>query len=208
MSNIKNVIFDLDGTLWDSRAQIIKAWQTINPSINVSVDELSSLMGKTTEDFVKFLFPDSDIKLASNYMEQCERAEVDFLNKHGAILYDGVLELLQSLNEKYNLFIVSNCQDGYIESFLNYYKFNELFDDFECNGKTKLSKSNNIKLIIERNNLLRDETCYIGDTYGALVSAKDNNLKFIWSKYGFGNVETYDNLVNSPLEILKVLYEE
>ena len=53
----------------------------------------------------------------------------------------------------YKLFIVSNCQDGYIECFFKAHKLDKYFTDYECPGRTGLSKGENNKLIIERNNL-------------------------------------------------------
>jgi phosphoglycolate phosphatase len=44
---------------------------------------------------------------------------------------------------------VSNCQAGYIEAFLEYYKLKEYFTDFECSGNTMQSKADNIKSIID-----------------------------------------------------------
>jgi hypothetical protein len=40
------------------------------------------------------------------------------LGERGGLLYPGVREGLAQLKEKYPLFIVSNCQSGYIETFI------------------------------------------------------------------------------------------
>lgn len=184
----KNIIFDLDGTLWDSRKQVIDAWKCVFPNINISsVDELNDLMGKTTEDFMNFLFPSFDKDTALDNMTQLEKAEVAYLNVNGANIYTNTINTIKNLSKHHKLFIVSNCQTGYIESFLNYYNLKNNFIDIECNGNTNLSKSKNINLIITRNNLDTNETCYVGDTLSDLNASLDNNIKFIWAKYGFGN---------------------
>lgn len=198
----KNIIFDLDGTLWDSRNQIIDAWKSVFPDINVSsVDELNNLMGKTTEDFMNFLFPNCDKTEAINNMDKLEKAEVSYLNINGANVYTNTINTINSLSSNHKLFIVSNCQSGYIESFLTYYNLSDKFIDIECNGNTKLSKSENINLIITRNKLNPNETCYVGDTLSDLNAAINNNIKFIWAKYGFGNNLVCDTSIDDISEL-------
>lgn len=67
---------------------------------------------------------------------------------------------MDRLSDTYDLFIVSNCQDGYIESFYEYHKLERYFKDYENPGRTGLSKGENIKLVIDRNNL--DAPVYVG----------------------------------------------
>ena len=198
----KNIIFDLDGTLWDSRKQIICAWKSVFPNINIfSADELNNLMGKTTEEFVNYIFPNCDKSKAITNMDKLEKAEIFYLKVNGANIYANTINTINNLSKNHKLFIVSNCQVGYIECFLNYYNLSDKFVDIECNGNTKLSKSENINLIIARNKLNPSETCYIGDTLSDFNASKDNNIKFIWAKYGFGNNLECDTFINDISEI-------
>lgn len=109
------------------------------------------------------------------------------------------------MSKDYDLFIVSNCQKGYIEAFLEYYKLNDLFMDFECSGNTGLNKEKNIKKIIDRNNL--NNSIYIGDTYTDYISSKNNNIRFIYSKYGFGVFE-YDDYINDIFDLIDKVKEK
>ena len=95
----------------------------------------------------------------------------------------------------YKLFIVSNCIDGYIESFLRTSGLSNYFLDFECNGRTKLRKGENIELIIKRNNL--KNAIYVGDTMGDKEAARYAKVPFVYASYGFGEVDEYDYLINS-----------
>ncbi len=90
--------------------------------------------------------------------------------EHGATLYDKLEDTLKVLSKKYKLFIVSNCQDGYIETFMKFYNLDKYFVDFECPGRTNLSKAENIKIVIERNNL--KHPVYVGDTQMDCDAAK------------------------------------
>ena len=56
------IIFDVDGTLWDSTDTVAESWNTAireNSSLDLVVDRqiLSGLFGKTMEDLYRALFP-------------------------------------------------------------------------------------------------------------------------------------------------------
>ena len=204
MATIQNIIFDLDGTLWDSRKEILEAWKEVIPNLNISYDELTQLMGSTNDHFLKTLFPTLSFQEACSSMKLCEQSEVDYLTKNGATLYPNVLETLASLHQNYHLFIVSNCQQGYVDSFLNHYHISHLFQDFESSGITQLPKDQNIKILMERNHILSKNTCYVGDTSKDLKAANLNHISFIWASYGFGDVSNHPYTIRS-LEELKSL---
>ena len=73
-------------------------------------------------------------------------------------------------------------------------KLDKYFTDYECPGRTGLSKGENNKLIIERNNL--KNPVYVGDTEGDAESAKAAGIPFVFAKYGFGNVKEYQYAIN------------
>jgi len=56
------------------------------------------------------------------------------IQKVGGQIYDGVEPGLKFLARKTPLFIVSNCQAGYIETFLDFSGLGPFFQDFECWG--------------------------------------------------------------------------
>jgi len=66
-----------------------------------------------------------------------------------------------------------------------------------------LTKGENIKLIIERNNLINP--VYVGDTDGDLKASRFAGIPFIYAQYGFGEANEYDYMINSFEELLKLL---
>ena len=189
----KNIIFDLDGTLWDSRNTIIDNWNRIllgdklipNP---LEIDDLNPYMGLLADDILRDIVPGISREQLEAIMKEIELHENKTIHEKGGILYPDVAESLAYLEKEHDLFIVSNCQDGYIEAFLKYFGFAGLFKDFESYGRTKQNKAANIQSVINRNQLIISETVYVGDTSTDYDSAKANGLDFIFCAYGFGDI--------------------
>ena len=185
-----NIIFDLDGTLWDSSDTIVLAWNDILKKRNmktIKADVLKSCFGKTFDEIREIVFGNQ--KNSDLLLQDCMNNEIEFIKKYGGNLYNNTIPTLTKLKNNDNqLFIVSNCQSGYIESFLDFYDLRTIFKDYECEGNTKKDKSHNIRILMKRNNIQNKNTIYIGDTMGDMISSKNNNLSFIYAKYGFGIV--------------------
>lgn len=195
-----SIIFDLDGTLWDPTEVVVIAWNNVlkkHKEIKNELlkEDLEGVMGLQVKEIGKRLFPNLDEDLQQNILSECCKYECQYLSKLGGRLYDHVEEVLKSLSQKYKLFIVSNCQDGYIESFYKYHKLDKYFLDFENPGRTGLTKGENIKLIIDRNNLRKP--VYIGDTEGDQQASMFAGIPFIYAEYGFGKVSSFDYSIKS-----------
>ncbi len=188
-----NLIFDLDGTLWDSTNSVLSAWNEVLAKENKELIDacvLEKCFGKTFDEINEIVFGNS--VEGKRILEDCMNNELTHIKKIGGILYKNTLETLAELKKYNNLYIVSNCQKGYIEAFIKYFNLESIFIDFECEGNTKKNKTHNIKILMERNNLNPTNTIYIGDTSGDMLSAKNNHLPFIYAKYGFGNITNCD----------------
>ncbi|WP_195952887.1 HAD family hydrolase [Clostridium saudiense] len=202
------IIFDLDGTLWDSTAEVAKTWTSVIAKYNlnrkeVTVEDLKPCMGKLLDEIASILLPELDPKKQMQVIKECCEYENEYLGEYGATLYDKLEDALKELSKNHKLFIVSNCQDGYIECFFKAHKLDKYFIDYECPGRTGLPKGENIKLIVERNNL--KNPVYVGDTQGDANAAKLANVPFIFAKYGFGNVDEFFNSIESFDELLEII---
>lgn len=183
-----SIIFDLDGTLWDSREGVVRAWNNTLEDMglvpDVTIEKLTPCMGLPLDEIGARLFSSYSKEKRSKIIEQCTVNQMILLKEIGGILYPKLIETLKELKKDYKLFIVSNCREGYIESFLYHHKTEELFDDFEDNGRTGLLKAENIGLIIERNNL--KAPVYVGDTDTDRQATEKAGIPFIFAEYGFG----------------------
>ncbi|GGE27239.1 haloacid dehalogenase [Pullulanibacillus camelliae] len=196
---IDSILFDLDGTLWDSTEACSKIWSEVAAKYNVNkgvaADELKKLFGLPTECIAKRLFHSLSETTALEIMnESCEK-QCPYLETNGGILFPHLMETLMDLKERYRLFIVSNCQEGYIQAFIKGHHLEGYFEDYEYPGRTGLSKADNIRLVVERNHLRNP--IYVGDTLGDKEAAEKAELPFVYAKYGFGELKAYDYAVDS-----------
>lgn len=203
----KAVIFDLDGTLWDSSEQVYQIWNRVfareGSSIRFVREDMGQFMGKTTEEIGRMLFPEKSSEYQKRIMDACTEEEVVFLRQNGAILYEGLEETLRELKKNYDLYIVSNCQDGYVDAFLEAHRLGRYFKDIEMSGRTKKAKGENIRLIIERN--LIEKSVYIGDTEGDEKAARFARIPFIYAGYGFGKAAAPDAVICRLTDLPAVL---
>ena len=171
------IIFDMDGTLWDAAQQILNSWNHVITELKVdrdpiTMEELESMLGKTMDNIAVSLFPFLQPERAIEVLDRCGEYENAYLRENGGKLYEGLEDTLKILQKDYDLYIVSNCQSGYIEAFLEHYRYQKYFKDIEC--------------IIERNGL--QNPIYVGDTKGDYDSSRKAGISFIYAAYGFGNV--------------------
>lgn len=189
----KGILFDLDGTLWDSSREVAISWQEAlkkraDMEINITTEMIQSVMGKSMTDIADILFEMYDFDTRQKLLQYCCDEENKYILAHGGQLLDGLEDTLQELQKRgYHLYIVSNCQVGYIEAFLEYHKLGAYFDDFESFGGTGREKDYNISLVVRRNHL--DRAVYVGDTQGDYLAATRAGLPFIHAKTGYGAVE-------------------
>jgi phosphoglycolate phosphatase len=213
MDSLKNkfdsIIFDLDGTLWDSTETITKAWQTAldkAPYMSHEVmtrERVRSITGMTYDKIFEKLFPFLSTQQRAEVQQLCSVSELEILHKQGGTLYPNLADTLTYLGEKYKLYIVSNCQSGYIELFLDLHNMHPHFLAHQCYGTKGNPKADNIRDIVNDHQL--KNPVYVGDTMGDYESATKAGVPFIFASYGFGVVESGQVATINNFEELKQL---
>lgn len=213
----KSIIFDLDGTLWNSAEQVVSAWNEVLKkylNVQITTDQMMhQFMGKTMTDIANMILPDVDYDTKVSIFNECCNYENEYLLTHGGKLFPNVESTLKELSKDYNLYIVSNCQDGYIQAFMKYHKLEPYFLDFECWGRTKTVKGESIKILMQSNGISNKDAVYVGDTQGDLEACIYADIPFIWAEYGFGNpqdktysVSTFSELIQCVPKVFEVNY--
>ena len=203
------VLFDLDGTRWDSCGVVARSWGKTLAGRGLdwepSAAEIRGIMGMNLEQITEALFSRYGER-AAELCRSCIREENTLVASEGGVLYPGTGDMLAELSARLPLFIVSNCQDGYIQAFLANTGFAPFFCDFACEGSTGLGKAENLALLIRRHGLRAP--VYVGDTESDERSALEAGCRFIHAAYGFGGARTPDAVIDSPAELCALLCAE
>ncbi|OJF77243.1 MAG: hypothetical protein BKP49_03690 [Treponema sp. CETP13] len=209
------IILDIDGTVWDSTQLVANAWNkaiqcskipgaaTLVEKNPLTSEILKTVFGKTMDIIADELF--FSLKKNDRYklLEECDIYETKFLEENKQdITYEGITETIKILSKTYKVFIVSNCQKGYIEHCLDQNKLWPYITAIECFGNTGKKKAYNIAKIVRENNI--KQPVYVGDTQMDYIAATENNIPFIWAAYGFGKPENYTEKITKPVELLKL----
>ncbi len=205
-----SIIFDMDGTLWNSTQEVAQAFNKVlkekHPYVTdeVTADKLQGLFGLPLDVIAVKLFQSVSEEAAVSVMKECCDYECEYLGEHGAILYEGLEDSLDKLSKEYKLFIVSNCQEGYIQCFFKAYpQLEKYFSDYEYPGRSGKYKADNIRMIIDRNSL--KSPVYVGDIQGDADASEEAGVPFIFARYGFGEVKEYFDVIDSIKELAEKL---
>lgn len=181
----RNIIFDLDGTLWDASRAIARGWNEIliDKDPPLTPDDIRSVAGMTMDA----IFEKLGLPFEETLYRKLVNAEHEAIEDEGALLFDGVRETIDKLSKCYNLYIVSNCQQGYIELFLSRMNMSEYFKDHLCWGDTLVPKGQTIRMLMQKHDMTN--AVYVGDTRGDQVAAQDADIPFYFVDYGYGTAE-------------------
>ena len=206
---MKSLIFDIDGTLWDSRAIVAKGYNDYlieigRPDLQVDAEYLKTLFGKTMTEIADIMLCSIPQPQRYDVMLGCMDREDEFLHKDPCdIAFPGVKETLEKLKESYRLFIVSNAQCGYPELMMDKLGIRHLMEGWMCFGDTNLPKGDTIRILMERHGIT--DAVYIGDTQGDLEASCRAGIPFIFCTYGFGTPEEWDAKIDAFIDLPELL---
>jgi len=202
------LVFDLDGTLWNTNESCARGWNNVLsrhgiPYRAITADDVGRVAGLPHEQCIRNTF--RELSEAHIQLISAETALEDnrMVEQHGGTLYPGVSEGLRELARHFPLFIVSNCQAGYIELFLQHSGLGALFRDVECWGNTGQPKTDNLRQVLERNAVTR--AWFVGDTTGDQVAARACGVPFIFAAYGFGQCDDADLRIDVFTDLVSAL---
>lgn len=110
-----SIIFDVDGTLWDSTGIVAEAWSdyltnTEHMDTDVSSERLMGLFGQLLPDIAKALFPEFPEKEQLRIIDGCCQAEHEALLRKCAPLYPQLEETLKTLSQRFPLLLSATAR--------------------------------------------------------------------------------------------------
>ena len=187
----KNIIFDLDGTVTDSKPGIVKGVQYALHCYGVEepdLDKLTSFVGPPLyKSFMNYLGCSED---EAKEVVECYREYYAETGLYENALYDGIEALLYMLKEKgYRLLIASSKPRIYVKRILSYFRVMRYFDIVEGSelDSSRTDKAELLSYVLAKWDLKADECVMVGDRKHDVMGAKANGMDSIAVGYGYGS---------------------
>lgn len=204
---IKNIIFDLDGTISKSAPGILNAFEYALEKMGktYSRDDLYKYIGPPLRDsFVKELGEESADKGVDFYRE--------YYFKKGIFeteIYDGIKELIEELYDfGFDIYLATSKGEESSKKILEFFGILKYFSYISGSSDDKNTKKKVIDHLLKENNLKSSESIMIGDRSYDIEAANNLEIKTIAVAYGYGNNEEFEKasfIANYPYEILNII---
>ena len=208
----ESLIFDIDGTLWDSRALVAEGYniQLRREGLEhlcVTAEDFLPLFGKVMTEIADVIFAELPPEQRYPLMDRCMDTENRYLHENPCkIGYPGIRETLEALAKSHRLFIVSNSQQGYPELCIEKLGLTPYISGHLCFGDTGTEKGETIRRLMEKHHIT--SAVYIGDTQGDLDAARQAGIPFVFASYGFGDPEGWEAKIEKPEQLLQLFSKE
>ena len=204
----ESLIFDIDGTLWDSRALVAEGYNIQLKAeglehLCVTAEDLKPLFGKVMTEIADSILSSIPEKDRYDLMERCMATENRYLEENPChIGYPGIRETVEKLSKIYRLFIVSNSQCGYPELCMEKLGLTPFIEGHMCFGDTGTSKGKTIRTLMAKHHI--GACAYVGDTQGDYEATVEAEIPFLWCTYGFGTPDGYAAKVDRFEDLLNL----
>mgnify|MGYP004629294413 CR=1 FL=1 len=204
----ESLIFDIDGTLWDSRQLVADGYniQLAKEGLShlaVNAEQFRPLFGKVMTEIADVIFSSVPAPERYELMKRCMDEENRYMHSNECnIGYPGVRETLEKLAKHHRLFIVSNSQQGYPELCISKLGLTGCITGHLCFGDTGTSKGKTIRALMEKYHIT--SCTYIGDTQGDYEATVEAGVPFLLASYGFGTPAGYAGKIDSFTDLLKL----
>lgn len=212
---VKNVVFDLDGTLIDTSIGI---FESIRHTVNVmNFPELSE------KKFMTFIGPPlwksfmDHCGCSENQAQEATRVFRDYY-QNGAVLhaklYQGIYDLCLKLDSHgVKMGVATNKPQRFAVDLIKYFGLDTYCSPvFGADDGGKLSKTDLIQQCMKEMKANKSDTVLIGDTDNDAIGAEQVGISFIAVAYGFGFGPHTSNLkypcigiADSPMQIADIL---
>lgn len=192
------LVFDFDGTIHNTEITYKKAITESLSELNLDINDFDfkSFIGMGPKDVWDIILKDDSDK--TSYIKKNGDRIIKYMKESGE-LYDGAIETLSYLKDKYDLFILSKCRRVYMEAAREKFGLDSFFSKYFIGEDYDY---------LEKYKILRDEIkedyIIIGDRREDMEAGLKNNQRAIFAAYGYGSPSEADG-VNISISSIKEL---
>lgn len=204
---IKNIIFDLDGTISKSAPGILNAFE-------YALEKMGKRYSR--DDLYKYIGPPLRDSFVKELGEDLADQGVDFYREYyftkglfETEIYDGIKDLLDNLNSKgYKIFLATSKGEESSKKILEYFGILDYFSYVSGSENNKNTKKKVIDHLLKENNIKASESIMIGDRSYDIEAASNLEVKTIAVTYGYGSKEEFEKasfIADTPYEIINII---
>ncbi|MCR5494452.1 MAG: HAD hydrolase-like protein [Treponema sp.] len=199
MKNYKTVLFDFDGTLFNTSPGVFASFDEVVSHYGLNIDKsiYNNMIGPPLKfSFVHYLgLPESEVPAAINvYRESYTKNEGMF----NCTVYPGVVELIKKLKRQdLQICVATSKPEDYAKAILERNNMLDLFDftgGSDMEEKYRVEKVDVVKYVLKSMNLddKKDSVLMIGDRLYDVNGAHSAGLKCMGILWGFGSRKEFD----------------
>jgi phosphoglycolate phosphatase len=183
------LIFDLDGTLFQTHAVSLPAVQEVFRSFDLpvpSTEKILSFFGRPGTEWHPWLRSQCPPEQAAALVAAVDRREMELIAERGQ-LYTGAREALEALRKVVaQMAICTNGPHDYVETVLQSQSVAVFFDVVRYRKPDDQGKPQMMADLLER--VTARPAVVIGDRWDDIEAARANGLQAIGAGYGYGSL--------------------
>lgn len=207
---VRNILFDLDGTVIDSYPGIQAAFNHAYVKLYGAPcsHDIRAFVGPPIKNIFAEISGEKDASKVELFAGHFQ-SEYDTDHYRKSELYPGMTDLLKQLSDKgMQLYIATNKRIKPTLLILDYLDIAPYFKAVYSADSTQPSYKSKVEMvaaILENESLNPAETLLIGDTHHDQEAAERNNIGFIYAGYGFGALTGIDKTIDHALQTLNYI---
>ena len=196
LTNVKSIIFDFDGTLHNTLKIYYPAFSSgvdflkehgFAKDFELNEKNVSRFLGEKPNFAYDLIAKGADEKLKREVMALVGKKMDENIKNGVGELYEGTIKVLEKLSKDYDLYILSNCRESYLDLALDVYAIKKYFK--KCFAAETYAFIPKDEIIKKERQHIKEEIIFVGDRHHDMEAARKNNLKSIFCSYGFGSAE-------------------